>query len=111
MQVPVIERIAGALLPDTKLVWEQDGNLIDFSVSHSYSVEIEPWAGGALSFAAKTSGITGAATSPNVTIAWSSGEIDSLTLGSYRVEITATRSSDSKPRKRQWRLEIVSQVS
>jgi hypothetical protein len=111
MNLPTTERIAGTLLPDTKLSWFEDRNLVDFSVPYTFELEVEPFAGGELSFPLKTSGFTGAATEPNVTIAWDTDEIDVLEPGSYRCEITATRDSDDKPRKRQWRLEIVAEVS
>ena len=46
----------------------------------------------------KSSGITGAATAPNLTIAWAIDELAALTPGEWVVQIEATRTSDSKKR-------------
>lgn len=111
MDFPVYERIVGALLPDTQFPWWEGTALVDFSIAHTFKLECTPWAGGADSFAAKTTGFTGAATAPNLVVAWATGDIGSLPAGSYKVEITATRTSDSKPRKRQFKLVMIDEVT
>jgi len=88
----------GAELGDLPFSWyDSDGTVIDFSSGYTFSVKVGV-PGAAASFT-KTTGITGAATAPNVTIGWATtDELNSLSAGDYVVQITATRTSDSKTR-------------
>lgn len=89
---------AGADLPDLALTWRDSaGALIDFSSGWTFELKVGlPGAAAALT---KTSGITGAATDPNITIAWAtSGELNTLPAGSYVAQLRAQRTSDSKHR-------------
>lgn len=91
-------RIAGAALPDTAIDWEDDqGDLIDFSAGYTFQVRVASTPG-ATPVVTKTLGITGAATSPNITISWTTGEATALTAGLWQADIVATRTSDNKPR-------------
>lgn len=73
------------------------GDLIDLSSGYTFSLKIgEP---GSAALLTKTSGITGAAGAgtepdgtPNVTVAWTAGEL-ALTPGVYVAQLTATTSS------------------
>ncbi|MCA1569293.1 MAG: hypothetical protein LC798_03015 [Chloroflexi bacterium] len=88
----------GADLPDLALTWlDTAGALIDFSSGYTFVAKVGTRAG-VTSFV-KTTGITGAATDPNVTIAWStSGELNALAPGIYTLQVTATRTADAKER-------------
>lgn len=90
--------IAGAELPDLSLTWwDSNDALIDFSTGYTFTVKV-----GVLGSAAlftKTTGITGAATDPNVTIGWSTAaELTTLSAGTYAVQVIARRTADSKDR-------------
>lgn len=72
--------------PNVQLTWnDSSGNPIDFSSGYTFTVQLA--ANGA---AAKTvtSGITGAATAPNITIAWNTGDLN-ITPGVYDLVLTA----------------------
>lgn len=88
--------VQGADLPDLAITWnDQNDDLRDFSSGWTFSLKVgDP---GSAALFTKASGITGAATDPNVTIAWAtSGELNTLATGSHTGQITATRTSDSK---------------
>lgn len=106
-----LEYVLGAELGDAEITWNaSDGTVIDFSSGWTFQVKVGQ-VGSAASFT-KTTGITGAATAPNLTVAWAtSGELNSLTAGGYDLQITATRSSDSKTRICQFRLVISGAVT
>lgn len=90
--------IQGADLPDATFEWrDRLGALIDFSTGYTFVVKLGT--PGSAATVTKSSGITGAATAPNVTVAWStSGELNTLTPGVYTLDLIATRTSDSKQR-------------
>lgn len=103
--------VKGAELADLAVTWQDsDGDVIDFSSGWTFSVKVgQP--GSAAEFT-KTSNITGAATAPNVTVAWStSGELNNLTDGTFVVQITATRGSDSKTRTMQTPIRIAPAIT
>lgn len=90
--------VQGSDLPDLAWTWkDSSSNLIDFSSGYTFVLKVgQP--GTAASFT-KSTGISGAATAPNVTIAWAtSGELNTLAAGRYIADLIATRSSDSKAR-------------
>lgn len=99
--------IAGAELGDLEVTWQDsDGAVIDFSTGYTFQVKVGRR--GSASFT-KTTGITGAATAPNVVIAWStSGELNNLPANDYTVQIVATRDSDSKQRIMHTELSVAS---
>lgn len=87
----------GDELPSLAVTWkDSDGNLIDFSGSFTWRLRL---ALNNVTVLEKTTGITGAATDPNVTIDWAVGELDNLSGGnSYAAQLRARRTSDSKDR-------------
>lgn len=93
-----LQYTAGADLPDGGVEWkDRNGTIIDFSTGYTFEVRVGS-AGSAATFS-KTTGITGAATSPNLTIQWAtSGELNTLPAGNYSVQIIATRTADSRAR-------------
>jgi len=93
-----LEYIQGSDLPDAAITWRDRNNaIIDFSTGHTFSLKVGT--PGSAALLTKSTGITGAATSPNVTIAWAtSGELNTLTTGVYSGQLKATRNSDSKDR-------------
>jgi hypothetical protein len=90
--------IQGADLPDLTFDWrDRNAVLIDFSTGYTFVLKLgKPGQAATLT---KSTGITGAATSPNVTAAWStSGELNTIAPGVYTLDLIATRTSDSKQR-------------
>lgn len=91
-----IKVTVGGELPDWTFAWMDDaGDLIDFSANYTFTLRIGDSSTGILE---QTTGITGAATDPNVTIAFAVGTFDSITPGVYAAELWARRTSDSKDR-------------
>ena len=88
----------GSDLPDYSKAWlDGDGDLIDFATGYTFEVRVGN-AGSAALFV-KSTGITGAATAPNITVQWATtGELNSITAGVYDLQIIATRTSDSRAR-------------
>ena len=85
--------------PDIELwLFDGDGTLIDYSTGFSFEWKLgNP--GEAAAFT-KTTGITGAAGSgvepsgtPNITLTFTAGELDSVTAGSYTWQLKARSSS------------------
>jgi hypothetical protein len=103
-----IEYTAGAELPDLALeLLDASGTVIDFSSGWTFTVRVGPTAGGAALFT-KTTAISGAATSPNVVVGWSTaGELSALAPGQYRLELWCRRTADSKDRCFAFPLRIV----
>jgi hypothetical protein len=86
----VVRYFANAERPTLRITWYDDADaIIDLSAS-TFSLKVgNP---GSAALLTKTSGITGAATAPNVTIAWTAGELN-LTPGTYTYQLTATTSA------------------
>lgn len=86
----------GAALPDRGLVWlDDEGGLIDFS-AYTFQLKIGATDDGA-ALITKTTGITGADTSPNVVISFTAGELAGLDAETeYVCQLMAT--SGGKPR-------------
>jgi hypothetical protein len=83
---------------DERPYWEAtvtvDGVAEDMTSGYTFEVNIAPTATTSPSTLVKTSGIVGG---PDglVTVAWAVGDL-AITPGSYVVQLTATRTSDSK---------------
>lgn len=100
-QVSIIE---GADLPDLAIAWtDRDGSVINFA-SSTFTVKVGAEAGGTATIT-KTSGITGAATSPNIIIAWTSAEVGTLAAGRYVIEVIAA-ATDGRERRKQISLRV-----
>ncbi len=109
----------GSDLEDIELWVRANGDLIDFTTGYTFSVPVQDKTG--TNVFTKTSNITGGAgsglpgasgASPNVTIAWDVGaDLDTLDAGRYLAELQIIRTADSKVRKRQFVLELLSEVA
>ena len=77
----------GAELPDAVVSWFEGGQLVDLPGPLSFEARIGRE--GQPAVVTKTSGITGAATAPNLTIQWDPGELDPLTPGRWTITIVA----------------------
>lgn len=94
----------GSTLPSRTIAWydgpEPNATLVSFGATapHTWQLTITRSENGAAVVPVKTTGITGADTSPNVTIDWASGDLGALDVGEYWVTLKATRTSDSKTR-------------
>lgn len=100
----IFEHTLGSELPDDAFDWtDRQENLIDFSDGWTFSLEVGfPNQDAVLT---KSTGITGAATSPNITISWEDGELAApLTAGAWPGWIIAT--SSGRERKRSFLLKL-----
>jgi hypothetical protein len=80
--------------PSIRLVWKDgDGAVINFSSGYTWTVMLSQQNVAVLT---KTTGVIGAATSPNVTINWATGELD-IAEGVYDLIVIA-RDGASKDR-------------
>jgi hypothetical protein len=97
----LVEYTVGAELPDKPFRWlDGNGNLIPFATTpHTFTLRIGVYTCGVALFT-KTTGITGVDTDPNVTVAFTAGELPgSLEVGvRYLAQLWARRTSDSKDR-------------
>jgi hypothetical protein len=101
----------GSDLPDYAVQWlDQNGDLIDFSTGWTFQCKVgTPGAAAAIT---KSTGITGASTSPNVSVEFATtAELNTLTPGTYTVQIKATRTSDSRDRYFRGKLRVVAAIS
>jgi hypothetical protein len=89
---------AGDELPYLTYEWrDSSGALIDLSTGWTFTTVVTPVGSSTATFT-KTTGHTGAATSPNLTVEWAVADLGALTAGMYRCQTTARRISDSKDR-------------
>lgn len=115
MSVITWERTAE--LPDIQIWWtDSAGALIDFSSGYTFTFKIGT--PGSAAVHTKTTGITGATGSgdedsgtPNVTIAFSTGELDAVASGPYTWQLTARRTADSKDRVRKGTFNLNPEIS
>lgn len=101
----------GAELPDLTIEWRDSaGALINFASGWTFVLKVgTPGSAADLS---KSTGITGASTAPNVTVAWAtSGELNTLTPASYPAQLIATRTSDSKDRVLEFNLVVNKKIT
>lgn len=90
-------------LPALTVSWlDADGAVIDFSTGWTFTVKIALASAPTAVLVTKTTGITGAATAPNVTIDWSTTDWSTLTATAngtaYVAHLYARRTADSKDR-------------
>jgi hypothetical protein len=106
-----LEYIQGADLPDATFEWrDRLNNLVDFSIAHTWQLKVGQ--SGSTAVMTKTTGISGAATAPNVTISWdASVDLNTLDPGSYEADLIATRTSDSRQRKLRFALKILPPIT
>lgn len=89
----------GQELPSRTLDWlDSSGTPVDFSSGWTFTVKISKQSTPTVTLVEKTSGITGAATSPNVTIDFTASELSTVAPGKYVVRVIARRTADSKDR-------------
>lgn len=95
------EYTVGDDLPDLPIEWKEDGTLIDFT--SGWTFELKVGSPGSAALFTKTTGFTGAATAPNLTIQFATtGELNTLAAGRYTAQLRATRTSDSRTRTRKF---------
>lgn len=77
-------------LPSFAVAWYDNADaLINFSSGYTFTVKLVDLADGTVALT-KTTNISGAATSPNVTVAWAAGELSTLTARhQYAVHLVA----------------------
>lgn len=107
-KVDVVEYPAGSLLPDMGLFWRDwRERLVDLTAYASFRLTLQnPVMSGPS--VTKTAGFTAVAPaegSPNVLVAWTAGEIDTLKPATYEGRVQAFR-GDAKPRILLFRLKI-----
>lgn len=75
--------------PAYVVTWlDSDGELIDFT-SHTFTLKVVNLTTGATALT-KTTNITGAATAPNISVAWTTSDMSDIGAGSYALILTAT---------------------
>ncbi len=111
-------RIGDELEP-LQIWWTASGELVDFSIAHTYAAKLiaaGDSTGTNVFGTSKTTGFTGALGSgtktngdPNLTVVWAtSGELNAVTDdGLYILQIVATRVFDSRERTLQTRLQML----
>jgi len=83
--------------PSIALTWkDRDDAVINLSAA-TFSVKLVNSAGAAI--VTKTTGITGAATAPNIVISWAAGELN-IAAGLYELWVQATVSSRQRTFRR-----------
>jgi hypothetical protein len=101
------EYVQGSDLPDLEVAWfDSKGDPVDMSSGYTFEAKV-----GTLEVTefAKSSGITG--TVYGCVIAWAAvDELNTLEPSRYTLEITATRTVDSRQRKQQLSLKIKPQL-
>lgn len=90
-------------LPAIPLTWrDSDNEIIDFSTGWTFTVKTCNASAPSTVLATKTTGITGTATAPNLTIDWSTTDFSALTAGAagtvYVAHVYARRTADNKDR-------------
>jgi hypothetical protein len=89
-----VEYEIGEELDNLDITWlDADGNVRN--LSSGWTFEFKLGTEGKAALLTKTTGITGAATAPNVVIAWAVDELV-VPAGSYRGQLRARRTSDNK---------------
>lgn len=99
-----VEYVQGATKPDVGITWRESGALVDFSSGYTFEVRIFT-PGASATLVTKSTGITGAATDPNVAIAWGTSDLATLVPGHYVLEVRATNGSHRY--RRQWSLRVL----
>lgn len=108
MTIPIY--MDGADLPDIALTWlDDEGNTIDFS--SGWTFELRAGTPGSTAIIEKTTGLTGAAAAPNVTVSWDEGELDDLTHGIHYCDVIATRTADGKDRHMRFKIRRTAAVN
>jgi hypothetical protein len=75
--------------PAYVVTWlDGDGAIINFSAGYTFQVKLVNVVTGA-TVLTKTTNITGAATAPNVTVAWATSELN-IAAGTYELHLQAT---------------------
>lgn len=86
-------------LPAMTFNWQdKDAATIDFSSGYTFTAKLCLTSAPTAILLTKSSGITGAATSPNITVAWTAADFVGLAAGTYRVLVYARRTADSLDR-------------
>ena len=76
-------------VPSFSVAWyDRDNTLINFATGYTFELKLIAVDGTTIALT-KTTGIAGAATSPNITVAWAVGELN-IAVGAYRAHLTAT---------------------
>lgn len=103
--------VKGAELPDfTANFRDASDDIIDMSSGWTFSAKLatEP---DTTAIFTKSTGISGGA-SPSVTIQWATtGELNDVDEGTYSLLVIATRSSDSRQRKRYATVQVLPDVT
>jgi hypothetical protein len=100
----------GAELPDAQITWRDSaGAIINFSSGYTFTVKIGN--AGQTALLTKTTGITGAATEPNITVAWAVNDLNGLTPDTYEMDIIANFTATSKDRIQSAQITILDVVT
>ena len=82
-------------LPSFAVTWKDtNGAIINFSAGYTFKVLLVNIVTGVVALT-KTTNITGAATAPNVTVAWAAAELN-IAPASYHLHLTATTGGNDR---------------
>jgi hypothetical protein len=106
----VLRYTKGDELEPIAITWyEPDGTLYDFSTGWTFTARIgNP---GSEALVQKTSGFTGTATAPNLTLAWADGDLDGIAGGTYHLDVTARLTTGDLDVTRTWLFQILTGVA
>lgn len=89
-------------LPGLAVEWYDGvtGALVDFSTGYTFTAKVCARSAPAVVLVSKTTGITGAATAPNLVVDWSTSDFSTLDANptDYVVHLYARRTADTKDR-------------
>jgi hypothetical protein len=106
------EYIQGAELDNLPVTWTDPTTDLPYDFSSGFTFTVKIGQKGAAAEVTKTTGITGAASSPNIVIVWATtGDLNDLEPGTHVLQIEATRSSDTRSLFMQDSITIVEAVA
>jgi len=95
-------------LEPVSITWYQpNGTLYNFTSGWTFRARIGTGSGFLVE---KTTGFTGAATAPNLSINFTTGELDGIATGSYQLDVQATLTATAQTITRTWLFQVLAGV-
>jgi hypothetical protein len=106
----VLRYTKGDELEPVSITWYQpNGTLYNFTSGWTFTARIGT--PGTAALVQKTTGFTGAATAPNLSLAWTAGDLAAIASGTYHLDITARLTAGSLDVTRSWLFQILDGVN
>ncbi len=104
----ILRYTRGDELEPVAITWYQpDGTLYNFSSGWTFRARIGTGSGFLVE---KTTGFTGAATAPNLSLNFTTGELDGVASGTYHIDIQATLTATVQTITRTWLFQVLAGV-